>query len=587
MALAKTVVVCAVTPVLTLCAWTIVASFVMLWGIGMIDAVAFPTWEWWGYLMMPMPDRLTQDYMNWWLEASAVAGIPAALLVLHRLAVTTGIIGSSGRPLHGETKFCTTAEGRKVGFTYTFRPPRHGLILGKTDGFFGMGSRYIGLGGVPHVMLYAKTESGKGVDYVMPNAFNYPDSMVITDLKNEIFEATAGHRESVLGQEIYRFSPLSLDGRTHCWNPLEGISVADEGWFNKIQQISYDLFPEVQGKEKFWQDGARSGFQAIGSLLVETPGMDLNPGNIFQFFVRGDAIEVLSLMIAESRRNGTLYTQNTINLISDYLNGSEEVVSGIRKHLTSTMGIWFNPRLVAATSRSDFSLRDLRRRKMTIYLGMMPDQLDQLGPLLRLFILRLYRQNADATRETDPTIRHRCHLLLDEFSALPVMRAIAKSVAIARGFWVHYSFIAQTKRDVSKLYQNDGEEKLLDNLGVEQAFATDNPQLVKELSERLGYNTEESKTWTAPRFMRLFRQKEQNETTHNARRALLLPQEISAMPKDRKLMFRDGKAFYPRRLCWYRDRWFRHLPQPAPEIPLVRAEMALDDGSVQIGPVAA
>jgi type IV secretion system protein VirD4 len=34
-----------------------------------------------------------------------------------------------------------------------------------------------------------------------------------------------------------------------------------------------------------------------------------------------------------------------------------------------------DPRLCAALARSDFSLRDLKRRKMTVYLAMPPDRL--------------------------------------------------------------------------------------------------------------------------------------------------------------------------------------------------------------------
>ena len=36
-----------------LCVWTLVASWVTLWGIGMMEAIPYPTWQWWGYLTAP------------------------------------------------------------------------------------------------------------------------------------------------------------------------------------------------------------------------------------------------------------------------------------------------------------------------------------------------------------------------------------------------------------------------------------------------------------------------------------------------------------------------------------------------------
>jgi type IV secretion system protein VirD4 len=73
---------------------------------------------------------------------------------------------------------------------------------------------FVTLPGGGHVALYAPTESGKGTGFVLPNAFAWPGSMVVLDVKGEVFEATAGHRK-VMGQEIYRFDPAAADGRSH------------------------------------------------------------------------------------------------------------------------------------------------------------------------------------------------------------------------------------------------------------------------------------------------------------------------------------------------------------------------------------
>ena len=193
------------------------------------------------------------------------------------------------------------------------------------------------------------------------------------------------------------------------------------------------FFPEVNGREKFWQDGARTAFLGIAVLIAETPDEALNPQAVFRWFARGDAAAELARRIETRRKTGNPYSQTCVDLISDYLTGTEEVVKGVRKHVTATMGLWFNPKIAAATSRSDFDLKQLRRRRMSVYVAVMPADLGQLGVLLRLFFTQLFEANTDVLPEQDDTIHHKCHVLLDEFTSIPAMRPLAKAAGSQRG----------------------------------------------------------------------------------------------------------------------------------------------------------
>jgi type IV secretion system protein VirD4 len=339
----------------------------------------------------------------------------------------------------------------------------------------------------------------------------------------------------------------------------------------------------VQGRERFWQDGARTGFLGISVLICETPGMDLNPATVFRFFVRGDSQSVLTRMIEERRTAGDPYSQTCIDLISDYLSGTDEVVKGMRKHVTTTMGLWFNPRIAAATAHSDFSLRDMRRKKITVYVAVMPSDLEQLGVLLRLFFLQMFEASTDSMPEIDPTIRHRCHAMLDEFTSIPAMRAIAKAAGFARGFGLHFSFVVQSRNQVREEYKGEGEASLLENLGAEIIFGTNDNGLCKEASERAGFDTVEHVSRSTPRFLSFFRAKEQSENTSQTRRALLLPQEVARLPEDEEIMFRaSAYPFLLKRLRWYKDRNFKRLVGPPPEPPVITYRLDRDDGSVQM-----
>jgi type IV secretion system protein VirD4 len=578
---------------LVLTVWTLVASWVTMWGIGTANDVWWPTWQWWGYLTITVPSQSTQMLIDQWLMVGAlVACVPSVLLIYRIISDGNVRFGRDPESLYGDARFATVKDGKKNKLRYAFKPDPTCLLLGMTMGLFGLFRRYVMLPGIEHVMLYAKTGTGKGISYVLSNCFNYIYSLVVLDIKHENEDATAHHREVRLGQKVFSFSPLAEDGRSHCWNPVGNIHEGMPDYISKLQSKAFSFFPEVDGREKFWQNGARSAWLGSAVLLCETasdpkyrddPEMQLNPGNIFRLFTRSDAVDVIFRMVEERRASNRPYSQTCIDLLSDYINGTDEVVSGVRRHVTSTMSLWFNPRIVAVTSKSDFDLRRLRRERMTIYVGVMPSDLEKLGVLLRMFFLQLYEDNTDTLPEKDKTIKHPVHVMMDEATSVPAMRAIAKAVGFARGFWLHFSFVVQSKHQVEEEYKDNGAASLLENLGAEIVYATDNLQLMEEVSKRAGDKTVDSVSRSMPRFLSFWRVKEQSETLGVIRRPLILPQDVKELPKDEEYMFRaSSPAFHLKRTEWFTDPNFKNLKGTWVRPPMIRSVLKRDDGSISL-----
>jgi type IV secretion system protein VirD4 len=568
----------AALPVL-LAFWLCGASLVFWQALLFLEPVhyaglAYSPWMWWEATRYWAQSTLFRQLLvvSGGLPALLIGGVIVRLVLMGRR--------SFGQALYGTTRFATMRDGRRVGLSFTAEPRGDTIILGKTRGFLGIGQRYVGLPGTEHVLLAAKTRAGKGVGFVLPNAFVWSESLVVLDVKRENWDTTAGHRRR-MGQEVYLFQPLAEDGRTHCWNPLGDIDASQPDYISKLQRRAYDIFPEVQGREKFWQDGARTAFLGITVLLAETPDEALNPHAVFRWFARGDAAAELARRIEGRRKAGNPYSQTCVDLISDYLTGTEEVVKGVRKHVTATMGLWFNPKIAAATSRSDFDLKQLRRRRMSVYVAVMPADLGQLGVLLRLFFTQLFEANTDVLPEQDDTIRHKCHVLLDEFTSIPAMRPLAKAAGFAAGFGLRFSFVVQSKNQVREEYKGQGEASLLENVGAEIIFGTNDPQLCKEASERAGYDTVKALSHSTPRWMAWLRPDRQSETASLQKRALLLPQEVARMPACQELVFRSSvPAFLLDKLRWYDDPAFARLKRRPPSVPVVSYQLARDDGTV-------
>src|SRR3546814_18828091 len=83
------------------------------------------------------------------------------------------------------------------------------MVLGRfRNCFFRNG--FLMVGKLEHVLLEAPTGSGKGVGIVIPNLLQWPDSVVVLDIKRENYEITAGFRRQG-GQKVLLFNPTDTE----------------------------------------------------------------------------------------------------------------------------------------------------------------------------------------------------------------------------------------------------------------------------------------------------------------------------------------------------------------------------------------
>lgn len=101
--------------------------------------------------------------------------------------------------------------------------------------------------------------------------------------------------------------------------------------------------------------------------------------------------------IVEARQaEGNPLSQACAASLLDYVNTSDNTRTSIRKTFTSRFDLFTNPIIDAATSANDFDISAVRKRRISIYLGITPNTLDRLAPLLNLFFQQVVDLN---TRE--------------------------------------------------------------------------------------------------------------------------------------------------------------------------------------------
>ena len=134
---------------------------------------------------------------------------------------------------HGSAAFATAKEIDETGLGIYEDKDKHKLKKsGVVVGINPYNKHLMLHDGVEHILLVSPTRSGKGVNTIIPTGLVWQHSIFFFDVKEELWQATAGYRQKVLGQKVLKFAPLVSDGSSARWNPLAEIN------FQTAEEIS-------------------------------------------------------------------------------------------------------------------------------------------------------------------------------------------------------------------------------------------------------------------------------------------------------------------------------------------------------------
>jgi type IV secretion system protein VirD4 len=463
------------------------------------------------------------------------------------------------RSLHGDARFATRAEIARAGLFAT-----RGLVLGR------FGRRYLVLGGQQGVALAAPPRAGKGVGVVIPNALSWSGSLVCVDIKRENWTVTAGYR-AACGQACHLFDPFAEDGRTARWNPFHYVADDPVRRVNDLQRIADMLYPEQPGTDPFWIASARSLFLGIALYLFETPSLPKTVGEVLRQGMASDdeGFGQHWKRLIQGRMSGNYpLSAECVRALYDVIDLAPVTASSIRKTFTSRLDLWLNPILDAATSGNDFDLRELRRQPISIYVGVNPEDLHRLRPVLNLFFQQAIGLQTRVLPEHDPTLKHQVLMLLDEFTALGRIPIMAEAISYLPGYDVRVMLVIQTPAQLREVYGPHASETMLKSLAARIAFAPKDVADAREISDELGFATVKVRSTSTP-VPDPFAAKGSRGRSHTEslqKRALLLPQEVKELSTREAIVFYEGlRPVKCRKVRWFEDPTFRVRLRPPPE----------------------
>ena len=477
---------------------------------------------------------------------AGVALVPLILLLPRR------------RSLHGDARFARRREIASAGLLRD-----EGIILGS------IGGRCLMLSGQQGVCLAAPPRAGKGTGVVIPNLLNWPDSVICVDIKRENWAITAGFRKKS-GQACFLFDPFSEDRRSARWNPFHYVATNPERRLNDLQRIAEMLYPDPPNVDPFWTASARSLFLGIALYLFETPSLPKTIGEVLRQGMASDDEGVGQhwKRLIEGRQSGKFpLSSQCVRSLYDVIDLAPVTASSIRKTFTSRLDLWLNPILDWATSGNDFDLRELRSKRMSIYVGVNPDDLHRLRPVVNLFFQQAIGLQTRELPEHNPNLKFQVMMLLDEFAALGRMPIIAEAISYLPGYNVRVVLVVQTPSQLRELYGPHVAETMLKSLAVRIVFAAKDHTDAREISDELGFQTVKAKSISSPLFdfSSEKSRRSRSQTASLQRRALLLPQEVKDLGNEEAIIFYEGlKPIRCRKIRYYRDRRFTARLFPAP-----------------------
>jgi len=432
------------------------------------------------------------------------------------------------KPLHGEARFASSNEIAQAGL-YGER----GVIVGK------VGKRYLIYGGQEFVLLAAPTRSGKGVSIVLPNLLHYDDSVVVLDIKLENFSYTSKFRQAH-GHQVYLFNPFSTDGHTHRWNPLDAIDRDPHRRVGEILAIAQVLYPTEHVKDAFWNESARNLFLGLTLSIMETPSLPCSLGEVLrQASGKGQPIkDYLQGLISTRAKTDAPLSDDCTAALHRFCATSENTMAGILATLTASLTIFSNPLVDAATSATDFDLKQVRERRMSIYVGIPANRLSDAALLVNLFFSQLIHHNSVDLPATNPRLKHQCLVILDEFPAIGRVNILAKAVGFIAGYNLRLLPIIQSLSQLESVYGEKDARTIVTNHACQILFAPREQRDAQHYSQLLGTYTAEAHSTGTSRPLAWGTGKHTSTSINRSEQArpLLLPQEVKELGDQRAII---------------------------------------------------
>ena len=465
------------------------------------------------------------------LNATLYAFIGATSLFLTLLIFT-----STGRlkGQYGTSKWATNRDVKKMELFAD-----SGIILGMTSN-----GRFIRTSDPLSILVLAPPGTGKTVGVAVPNLLSCNNSMIINDVKNELWELSSGYRAK--HQKVLRFAPADANGETCQWNPLDKSNMP-ENWNQKlvlIDRLANILYPTENNKDSHWSKNAQAVFKLFCMYEIHTKG-STSFGAIRSLVLSSDDLQ----QIAESISQQSNLPRQIIEQCNAFLQKKENELASIISVFMIGLEVFSDPMVDLATSGNDFTATSLRNEKTSVYLCTKVEDMERLAPLMRMILECTMN---DLLSQSNPSADKQITFLIDEFARMGKMDAVLKSPELSRGQKVNTIFIAQDYGQIEEKYTRNGVSQLETTTAYKVVFTQNNKDTQKAISNMIGNTTKRRKSINKDI------DGKSTGTSHSLENVpLITPEEIGSIDNKTAIIIAQGYTNRPikAQICkWYENK---------------------------------
>lgn len=364
----------------------------------------------------------------------------------------------------------------------------------------------IGIKTERHAITFAGSGSGKGAAVLIPNAKLWPHNLLVIDPKGEVAKATAKDR-AAKGQNVCVVDPWEQSGVNKkflaSFNPLDALDPESLDIKEDIDIISDGIVKRDNPESSHWDDGAQAIISGlIGFVLLRADRERKNLLEVRDIIRDPDAF---AKSIEEMKNMPECGGVCQTGASAAYAKEGGYFVSNAEKNTR-----WLDSqRMKKCLVETTFSMADLKRGKMSLYLVLPAKQLKNHGRFLRLFIRcaisEMMNPMPDGSEKGEE-----CLFLLDEFFAIGFVQEILVSVGLMRSMGLKLWPVLQDLGQLEKLYGREGVQTFFSNTDVQQFFGIMDALTLDHISKTTGNFTDEEMP-DQP----IYQRKYSNQDTHH------------------------------------------------------------------------
>lgn len=525
--------------------------------------------------------------------------IYACLPLIVIVAMILDIITGKDKNTHGKARFANKHDIKSIRLSF-----EKGFALGIYKEFMKK-NKLVYYDQPLSAFIVAPPGAGKSASIMIPNLLTVPTSCIVTDIKGELCDLTAGYRQKVLKNKIYIFNPFGDDNNLK-FNPFDK-HIIEKLNFNQIKrlvdEIANTIFvAEKGGNDAHWNESAKNLFsfyalyecvcfqQATFFGIARGPKKDyaplINPLSPYykQLWETDDDGEFIEDDNGKKQRNmdakpEVLWYQQVAdqkytdpNLEENFKDETEEEIqnnvknkgyvlldevvrdyaralanmnvnefASVKSVFTRFMNIFSNYQVAEATNSMSFRYEDLRKENITLYIKIAQTDIDTLAPLIRILLESIAKNLM--TKESKK-FEERIYLFLDEFIRFGKLPFLLEMPALCRSYNLVSIYVTQDFAMVEKHYSKEELRIMNGTIAYRILFRMNDFESAEAVSKEIGNFTREnrSKSTSGTKFF------ETGSSISKEGYALITAQDILNIPDDEVIITTTGNKAKPLKL---------------------------------------